>query len=110
MSPGILHLRTRGNGRQPVLERGVRHVGGGPVDCIHLLPLNFNWHIDEVARVTESGAAPDNVWRGAVIPNVDLCHHTLTLVRISEVGNDVVESLLQRVQRLGLERVSANLG
>lgn len=103
MPPRVLHLLAWGNGDKPAAKGGICHVGGSPVDGVHLLTLDIKRHIDEESGATKASTAPDNVRSRAVVPSSDLGNHTLTFIGISEVGADVEEALLVGIGGVGLE-------
>lgn len=81
------------------------HVCSSPVDCVHLLALKLDRYINEESRIAVACTAPNNIRGRAVIPGCDLSNHSIALRGNSEVCTDVHETLLERVQGLGLEEM-----
>ena len=103
MSPRELHLAAGFNRGEPVSKSGMGRVGGSPVDGVHLLLVLFDGHIDEEAWAGEACAAPDDVRSGSSVPSRGFRDDSITLIGICEIGADIVESLLVRVCRIGLD-------
>lgn len=103
MSPGCFHLSTRSNGFQPVAQGGMSCVGRSPIDCVHLLSVILDGHINEVSWAGEARAAPNNVGSSSRIPRCDFCDDSFALGGIGEIGADIKELLLKGILCLGLD-------
>lgn len=103
MSPGCFHLCTGKNGFQPVAQGSMSCVGGSPIDCVHLLSVLLDGHIDEESWAGEAGTAPNNVGSSSRIPCCDFRDDSFALGGISEVGADIMEFLLELIRCLGLD-------
>ena len=68
-------------------------VGGGEVVAVHLLLQALDGGVDEEGRVGRAGTAPDDVWRGVVVPFGGFGEETGGFGGVGEVGADVVEAL-----------------
>lgn len=55
-----------------MVDGRVGHVGGGPVDCVHLAAEGVNGGVGEDTGDAVAGAAPDYRWRDVVVPYGDL--------------------------------------
>lgn len=102
MSPGCFHLSTRSNGVQPVAQGGMSCIGRSPIDCVHLLPVTFDGHINEVSWAREARTAPNNIGSSSRIPRCDFCDDSFALDGIGEIGADIMELLLKGIGCLGL--------
>jgi hypothetical protein len=85
------------------------HVGGSPVDSVHLLALDRKGHIGEETRVAEAGTAKDDIRGASVVPSSDFGDHTLTFSAINQIRADVKEPLLHGVPGTALERFNSAL-
>lgn len=83
------------------------HVGGSPVDSVHLLTLGCDGHINEETRVAEASTAEDNIGRTAIIPGGHFGDNALTFRAINEISTDVEEPLLHGVPSMVLREESA---
>lgn len=103
MSPGCFHLSTRSDGGQPVAQGGMSYVGRSPIDCVHLLSVILDGHINEVSWAAEARAAPDNVRSSSRIPRCDFCDDSFALGGIGEIGADIMQPLLKDIRYIGLD-------
>lgn len=78
-------------------------VGGSPIDCVHLLSVLLDGHIDEESWAGEAGTAPNNVRSSSRIPRCDFRDDSFALGGISKIGADIMEFLLEFIRRLGLD-------
>lgn len=98
----VLDLATGRNGSEPFAEGGMSHVGGSPVDSVHLLTLGRDRHIDEETRVAEASTAEDNIGSTAIIPGGHFGDNAFTFSGINEISADVEEALLHGVPSMVL--------
>lgn len=91
-----------GNRGEPTAESGMGCVGCGPVNCVHLLAVLLNRHINKISRAGEARTTPNNIGGSSRVPSCGLCDDPLTFEGICEVGTDIVELLLVGVCRGGL--------
>lgn len=105
MSPREFHLSTWLNRGEPVAESRMGCIGCSPIDGVHLLLVLLDGHIDEESRAGETCTAPNDVGRSPRVPSSGLCDDSLTFKGICEVGADIMESLLDKVCRIGLDDI-----
>lgn len=78
-------------------------IGRSPIDCVHLLSVILDGHIDEVTWAGKARAAPNNVRSSSRIPRCDFCNDSFALDGIGEIGADIMEFLLKDIRCLGLD-------
>ena len=78
-------------------------VGRSPIDCVHLLSVILDGHINEISWAGEARTAPNNVGSSSRIPRCDFCDDSFALDGIGEIGADIMELLLEDIRCLGLD-------